>query len=168
MPHSTSKASPHVPTASSITLPRWPISNTTPNALWPPSSPRSFPMGCGTQYGFITTGGSFVFHVRVEENAKIVYYHLAEPNAGVTAQKKDFPSTEDYLRRTVISQALAFSVLALRSVQGSQEWREDIIKTLKKWEVDYSQGNSRNSQNCRQIVAVFDSISSTNIQPRRS
>ena len=77
----------------------------------------SYMVGCGTRYGYITTGEAFIFlHIKLEDNAKIVYYHLAEPNADVNAQKKDFPSTEDYLHRTAISQVLAFSVQALRSI----------------------------------------------------
>ncbi len=98
----------------------------------------SYMVDCGTQFGYITTGEAFVFlHFRLEENAKTVYYHLAEPNADVNAQKKDFPDTKDYLNRTAISQVLAFSLLALQSVQGTQEWREGVIEILKIWEVDF-------------------------------
>ena len=98
----------------------------------------SYMVECGTQYGYITTGEAFVFlYIKLEENAKTVYYHLAEPNEDVNAQKLDFPKTENYLHRTAISQVLAFSVLALESAQGNQEWRERVIGTLNKWEVDY-------------------------------
>ena len=44
---------------------------------------------------------------------------------------------ENYLHRTAISQVLAFSVLALGLAQGDMEWRERVVGTLKKWEVDY-------------------------------
>ena len=98
----------------------------------------SYMVRCGTQYGYITTGEAFIFlHIEPEDNAKTVYYHLAEPNEDVNAQRKDFPDTEDYLHRTAISQVLAFIVLALGSAQGNWEWRERIVGTLKKWEVDY-------------------------------
>ena len=98
----------------------------------------SYMVGCGTEYGYISTGEAFIFlHIKPEENAKIVYYHLAVPNADVKAQKEDFPGTENYLNRTAISQVLAFSLYAIKSVQEPQEWRERVAKTLETWEVDY-------------------------------
>ena len=97
----------------------------------------SYMVRCGTQYGYISTGEAFVFlSIRPEESAKTVYYHLAEPNEDVKAQKRTLP-TESYLTRTAISQVLAFSLLALKSVQEGQEWREKIIESLNIWEVDY-------------------------------
>lgn len=57
----------------------------------------SYMVECGTQYGYITTGEAFVFlYIKLEDNAKTVYYHLAEPNEDVDAQKEDFPNTENY------------------------------------------------------------------------
>ena len=92
---------------------------------------------CGTQYGYISTGEAFVFlYIKPEENAKTVYYHLAEPYEDVKAQKQTLP-TESYLNQTAISQVLAFSLLALKSVQESREWREEIMESLDIWEVDY-------------------------------
>ena len=97
----------------------------------------AYMMRCGTQYGYISTGEAFVFlYIKPEENAKTVYYHLAEPNEDVKAQKQDLP-TENYLNQTAISQVLAFSLLALKSIQESQEWREEVMKSLNIWEVDY-------------------------------
>ena len=97
----------------------------------------SYMVGCGTQYGYITTGEAFVFlHIKLEDPTT-VYYHLAEPNEDVIAQNEAFSNTEDYLHRTAISQVLAFSVLALESAQENREWREGVVKTLEKWEVDY-------------------------------
>ena len=97
----------------------------------------SYMVHCGTQYGYVSTGEAFIFlYIKPEEEAKTVYYHLAEPNEDVKAQKQAFPS-EDYLNRTAISQVLAFTLLALKSVQEGQEWREEIIESLKTWEVDY-------------------------------
>ena len=91
----------------------------------------------GTQYGYVTTGEAFVFlHIELEDPTT-VYYHLAEPNEDVNAQNEAFPNTEDYLHHTAISQVLAFSILALGSAQGNQEWQDDIAKTLKIWKVDY-------------------------------
>ena len=98
----------------------------------------SYMVRSGTQYGYITTGEAFVFlHSKLEDNVKIAYYHLAEPNRDVNAQNGDFTSTEDYLHRTAVSQVLAFSILALESAQGNREWREDLIDALEIWEVDY-------------------------------
>ena len=98
----------------------------------------SYMVRSGTQYGYITTGEAFVFlHIKLEDNVKIAYYHLAEPNRDVNAQNEDFTSTDDYLHRTAISQVLAFSILALESAQGNWEWREDLIDALEIWEVDY-------------------------------
>ena len=97
----------------------------------------SYMVVCGTQYGYVTTGEAFVFlHIKLEDPTT-VYYHLAEPNEDVNAQIEAFPNREDYLHRTAISQVLAFSVLALRSAQANREWREDIVKTLKEWDVNY-------------------------------
>ena len=98
----------------------------------------SYMVGCGTQYGYVSTGEAFIFlRIKPEENAKTVYYHLAIPNADVKAQKEDFPSTQNYLDRTAISQVLAFSLHAIKSAQEPQEWRERVSKTLETWEVDY-------------------------------
>ncbi|MCJ1407398.1 hypothetical protein MMC19_001469 [Ptychographa xylographoides] len=97
----------------------------------------SYMVKSGTQYGYITTGEAFVFlHIKLDNDAKTVYCHLAEPNADVNAQKEAYPNTDDHLHRTAISQVLAFSVLALRSAQGDLEWRERVIGTLKTWQVD--------------------------------
>ena len=97
----------------------------------------SYMVRCGTQYGYVSTGEAFIFlYIRPEENAKTVYYHLAEPNEDVKAQKQDLP-TESYLHQTAISQVLAFSLLALKSVQESHEWREEVTESLNVWEVDY-------------------------------
>ena len=61
----------------------------------------SYMVQCGTQYGYITTGEGFAFlYIKPEDNAKTVYYHLAEPNEDVNAQKEDHPNTEDYLHRS--------------------------------------------------------------------
>lgn len=98
----------------------------------------SYMVRCGTQYGYVSTGEAFVFlYIRPEENAKTVYYHLAEPNADVEAQRHDFPDTENYRNRTAISQVLAFTLHAVKTFRESEEWREPIIRTLKIWEVDY-------------------------------
>ena len=98
----------------------------------------SYMVACGTQYGYVSTGEAFIFlRIKPEENARTVYYHLAIPNADVKAQKKKFPTTDSYLNRTAVSQVLAFSLHAIKSVQDPQEWRERVTKTLETWEVDY-------------------------------
>ena len=101
----------------------------------------SYMVRCGTQYGYVSTGEAFVFlYIKPEENAKTVYFHLAEPNEDVKAQKEKFPSMGNHLNRTArtaISQVLAFSLHAIESVQESEEWRERVLQTLKIWEVDY-------------------------------
>ena len=82
----------------------------------------SYMVGCGTEYGYISTGEAFIFlHIKPEEDAKTVYFHLAVPNADVKAQKEDFPCTDNYLNRTTISQVLAFSLRAINSVQQPHE-----------------------------------------------
>lgn len=97
-----------------------------------------FMVECGTQYGYITTGEAYVFlYIKPEDNAKTVFYHLAEPKEDVNAQKKAYPNTEDYLHRTAISQLLASSLLALASVQEIPDWRDAVTRTLKTWRVDY-------------------------------
>lgn len=99
----------------------------------------SYMVRSGTQYGYITTGEAFVFlHIKLEDNVKTAYYHLAEPKRDVNAQNEDFPNIEDYLHRTAISQVLAFSILALESAQRNLEWREGVIETLGTWEVNYN------------------------------
>ena len=98
----------------------------------------SYMIGCGTQYGYVSTGEAFVFlRIKPEQNAHTAYYHLAIPNEDVKAQKEQFPGTEDYLNRTAVSQVLAISLLAVKSVRKPWEWREPVSKTLKTWEVDY-------------------------------
>ncbi|KAL8700140.1 MAG: hypothetical protein Q9201_005608, partial [Fulgogasparrea decipioides] len=60
----------------------------------------SYMVKSATQYGYITTGEAFVFlNIKLEDDAKTVYYHLAEPNADVNAQKGVCRGTEDYLHR---------------------------------------------------------------------
>ena len=61
-------------------------------------------MRSGTEYGYITTGQSFLFLQVKEKEPATAYYHLAVPNKDVN---------EVDLSRTSISQVLCFSLLAL-------------------------------------------------------
>ena len=98
----------------------------------------SYMVGCGTQYGYVSTGEAFIFlRIKPEKNANTAYYHLSIPNADVKAQKEQFPGTEEYLNRTAVSQVLAISLHAVKSVREPYEWREPVSKALKTWEVDY-------------------------------
>ena len=91
----------------------------------------SYMVLCGTQYGYVTIGEAFIFLcIKPDQKAKTLYYHLAEPSADVNAQKQDSPGTKGYVNRTAISQVLAFRLLALKSAQAGQEWREGVIKSL--------------------------------------
>ena len=98
----------------------------------------SYMVGCGTEYGYVSTAEAFIFlRIKPEEDAKTVYFHLAVPNADVKAQKEDFPGTDPYRNQTAISQVLAFSLCAINSVQTPCEWRERVTQELETWEVDY-------------------------------
>ena len=88
----------------------------------------SYIVGCGTQYSYITTGKAFIFlRIKLDKKAKTLYYYLAKPSADINAQKQVSLGTKDYVNRTAISQVLAFSLLALKSAQAGQEWREGVI-----------------------------------------
>ena len=81
----------------------------------------------GTEYGYITTGKSFLF-LRVKENEPAtVYYHLAVPNEDVN---------EFELSRTSISQVLCFSLLALESKPRDQQWIRGAIRDCGTWATD--------------------------------
>ncbi|KAM0805753.1 hypothetical protein BDR22DRAFT_925720 [Usnea florida] len=81
----------------------------------------------GTEYGYITTGKSFLF-LRVKENEPTTaYYHLAVPNEDVN---------ELDLSRTSISQVLCFSLLALQSKPRDQQWIRGAIRDCGIWATD--------------------------------
>ena len=97
----------------------------------------SYMVACEVQYGYITTGEAFIFlHIKSEESFKKLHYYLAEPSYDVIKQKEEFPDTQFYLHRTALSQLLAFGLLALRSAKENDNWRDNALAGLAKWETD--------------------------------
>ena len=81
----------------------------------------------GTEYGYITTGKSFLFLRIKEDEPTTAYYHLAVPNEDVN---------EFDLSRTSISQVLGFSLLALQSKPRDQQWIRGAIRDCNIWATD--------------------------------
>ena len=81
----------------------------------------------GTEYGYITTGKSFLFLRVKESEPATAYYHLAVPNEDVN---------ELDLSRTSISQVLCFSLLALESRPRDQQWIRGAIQDCGVWGTD--------------------------------
>ena len=85
----------------------------------------------GTEYGYITTGLSFLF-LRIKENEPTTaYYHLAIPNEDVNEG-----ANEVDLSRTSISQVLCFSLLALESRPRDQGWIRGARRDCSVWATD--------------------------------
>lgn len=77
----------------------------------------------GTEYGYITTGQSYLFlHVKENEPTS-AYFHLAVPNEDVT----------DDSSKSAVSRVLCFSLLALDSKPLGQEWIRSALEVCQKW-----------------------------------
>ncbi|KAH0557009.1 hypothetical protein GP486_005205 [Trichoglossum hirsutum] len=87
----------------------------------------SYMISGGVRFGYITTGQAFVFlHIPLEDPTTL-YYYLVEPQAGVDAQKIEFPDDSTSWHRTAIAQVLAFCLMALQSLPADQNWCTEAI-----------------------------------------
>ncbi|KAI9832126.1 MAG: hypothetical protein M1826_002455, partial [Phylliscum demangeonii] len=85
----------------------------------------------GMEFGYITTGGAFVFLWVEEDNPTTLRWHLSEPNRDVPAAAPDRS-----LGQTAIGQVLGLSMMAFQSTQRSHAWREEVKKKLLTWKID--------------------------------
>ncbi len=86
----------------------------------------------GTWYDYITTEEAFIFlYINLDDDVKLIYYHLVEPKQDVKAQSEAFPNTNDFLYYTAVGRVLIFSILSIQSAQDQQEWQQHIIDALK-------------------------------------
>ncbi|KAI1955166.1 hypothetical protein LOZ58_006831 [Ophidiomyces ophidiicola] len=87
----------------------------------------------GVEYGYLTTGESFVFLRIKEDDPTTLYYHLSYPiNDVVKGSGFQFSCT-------AVSLVLALCLMALGSSKRDQGWRSRAFPTLHTWEVDIDQ-----------------------------
>lgn len=87
----------------------------------------------GLEYGYITTGETFVF-LRVKSNdPQTLYYHVSVPKIEVNNESQTFE-----LDRTSIGQVVSFILMASQSAPKGQTWRGEAKKQLKRWRVDHA------------------------------
>ena len=88
----------------------------------------------GLKYRYITTGEVFVFlHIK-KKDPTTLYYHLTVPTDDATCDAEDFLCSQ-----TAISQVATMCLLAFRSKQRDQRWRQNAKKHLKEYIIDYEE-----------------------------
>jgi hypothetical protein len=87
----------------------------------------------GLEYSKLVTGEAYVFLQLKEDKPHTLYYHLAEPNIEAEAQSE----VDILLCRTVVSQTLAFCLMALDSKPRSQKWRNHALETAYRAVIDH-------------------------------
>ncbi|KAF0634805.1 hypothetical protein NXS19_006094 [Fusarium pseudograminearum] len=89
----------------------------------------SYMIGKGIRFGYIDTGEAYVF-LHIPDDPSCVYYSVCVPSLDV--QDDD----ENRLHRTVVAQAFAFVLQAIRSPPPCQAWY-DAAEHLDTWTVEY-------------------------------
>ncbi|KAI1736671.1 hypothetical protein F4680DRAFT_451761 [Xylaria scruposa] len=77
------------------------------------------------QYGYVSTGETFIFLYIPDDNISDVYYHVCVPNDDVAEQNPD------RLYQTSVAQVLAFVLRSLRAEPPPQNWRQ--TASLETW-----------------------------------
>ncbi|PYI33225.1 hypothetical protein BP00DRAFT_434623 [Aspergillus indologenus CBS 114.80] len=91
-------------------------------------------MKAGLEYGLLTNGHMKVILRISEVNPDVLEYDLLEPSQDAEAKSTDgrgfrFPYT-------AIGYQLSLTLMAIRSAQRSQEWRNNAIAASSRWEID--------------------------------
>ena len=84
----------------------------------------------GLEFSYVTTGKAFVYLWIREQDPQNLYYHLAEPASDAEEEG------EILLSRTGVGQTLAVCLMALNSKPRDQEWRNQVLESVAKVEID--------------------------------
>ncbi|KAL7622747.1 hypothetical protein AAE478_006425 [Parahypoxylon ruwenzoriense] len=84
----------------------------------------------GIQYGYVSTGETFIF-LHIPDDPLIVYYYACVPNLDV------LDDDENRLHRTAVAQVFAFVLMALRTRPPSVAWYDRALSQLGVWVVEY-------------------------------
>ncbi|KAK3933899.1 hypothetical protein QBC46DRAFT_462886 [Diplogelasinospora grovesii] len=95
----------------------------------------SYMIGKGIQYGYVSTGQTFVF-LYIPDDPTIVYYYVSVPNLDV------LDDDETRLHRTAVAQVFAFVLQSLRVEPPPQSWH-DAAAGLDTWAVEFDDVLSR-------------------------
>ncbi|OJJ95258.1 hypothetical protein ASPACDRAFT_1883600 [Aspergillus aculeatus ATCC 16872] len=92
-------------------------------------------MKAGLEYGLLTNGHMKVILRIPEDNPDVLEYDLLEPSRDAEAKSTDgcnfrFPYT-------AIGYQLSLTLMAIRSPQRSQAWRNKTIAASSRWEIDF-------------------------------
>ncbi|PYI14490.1 hypothetical protein BO99DRAFT_450171 [Aspergillus violaceofuscus CBS 115571] len=92
-------------------------------------------MKAGLEYGLLTIGQMKVILRISEDNPDVLEYDLLEPSQDAEAKSTDgcgfrFPYT-------AIGYQISLTLMAIRSAQRSQEWRNNAIAASSRWEIDF-------------------------------
>lgn len=96
----------------------------------------SYMIGKGIQYGYVSTGQTFVF-LYIPDDPTIVYYYVSVPNLDV-----DDDDDDTRLHRTAVAQVFAFVLQSLRVEPPLQSWH-DAAGELNIWAVEFDDVLSR-------------------------
>ncbi|KAK3933949.1 hypothetical protein QBC46DRAFT_400881 [Diplogelasinospora grovesii] len=77
----------------------------------------SYMIGKGIQYGYVSTGQTFIF-LYIPDDPTIVYYYVSVPNLDV------LDDDETRLHRTAVAQVFAFVLQSLRVEPPPQSWHD--------------------------------------------
>ena len=95
----------------------------------------SYMIGKGIQYGYVSTGQTFVF-LYIPDEPTVVYYYVSVPNLDV------LDDDESRLHRTAVAQVFAFVLQSLRVEPPPQSWH-DAAARLDVWAVEFDDVLSR-------------------------
>ncbi|KAK3361655.1 hypothetical protein B0T24DRAFT_112663 [Lasiosphaeria ovina] len=89
----------------------------------------SYMIGKGIQYGYVSTGQTFIF-LYIPKDPTKVFYNVCVPNLDV------LDDDENRLHRTAVAQVFAFIVQAIRTQPPPQSWH-DAAESLDTWDVEF-------------------------------
>ncbi|PWY74456.1 hypothetical protein BO70DRAFT_319706, partial [Aspergillus heteromorphus CBS 117.55] len=92
-------------------------------------------MKAGLEWGMLTNGRMKVILRIPEDDPKTLEYDLLEP--GRDAEPNPLDDRGFRFPYTAVSYQLGLTLIALRSPQRSQTWRNQVMNKLSKWEVDF-------------------------------
>jgi hypothetical protein len=101
------------------------------------TQPFEYMITKGLPYSVLTHGHiKVVLHV-TEEDPTTLYYCLLEPSKDVEAKSDDgYGFRYPY---TAIGSQLVLTIMALQKSQRSQLWRNEAMRRLNRWEVDFEE-----------------------------
>ncbi|KAL8919997.1 MAG: hypothetical protein Q9208_006501 [Pyrenodesmia sp. 3 TL-2023] len=110
----------------------------------------------GCEYSAISTGEAMVFLWIKKEESSTLYYHLAEPVPEVRhclekSLPGDFPHS-----RTAIAQLLSFCVMAFKSTNRDQVWRQEAQASAPLWKIDYDKAFLKTPEELRALMDKAD------------